>query len=80
MKLTDKEVAARLAAATEHDVCVLRIEDGDYGCEEPQDPPLLWLLVQRINGDKIPREVPEPRVAALGLTEGCTCRLDDLHA
>jgi hypothetical protein len=80
MRLTDEEVAARLAAAPEHDVCVLRIEDGDYGCEEPKDPPLLWLMVQRANGDKLSREVPAPRVEALGLTEGCTCRLEALHA
>jgi hypothetical protein len=80
MRLSNEEVAARLAAAPEHDVCVLRIEDGDYGCEEPKDPPLLWLMVQRANGDKLSRELPEPRVEALGLTEGCTCRLEDLHA
>jgi hypothetical protein len=80
MRLSDEEVAARLAAAPEHDVCVLRIEDGDFGCEEPKDPPLLWLMVQRANGDKLSREVPEPRVEALGLTEGCTCKLEDLHA
>lgn len=80
MRLSDEEVAARLAAAPEHDVCVLRIEDGDFGCEEPKDPPLLWLMVQRANGDKLSRELPEPRVEALGLTEGCTCRMEDLHA
>ena len=78
MKLTDAEVAARLAAAPDHDVCVLRIEDGDYGCAEPKDPPLLWLLVQRADGEKLCREIPEPVVDALGLTEGCTCRLEDL--
>jgi hypothetical protein len=80
MRLSNEEVAARLTAAPEHDVCVLRIEDGDFGCEEPKDPPLLWLMVQRANGDKLSREVPEPRVEALGLTEGCTCKLEDLHA
>jgi hypothetical protein len=80
MRLSNEEVAARLAAAPEHDVCVLRIEDGDFGCEEPKDPPLLWLMVQRANGDKLSRELPEPRVEALGLTEGCTCRMEDLHA
>ena len=78
MKLTAAEVAGRLAAAPDHDVCVLRIEDGDYGCEEPKDPPLLWLLVQRADGEKLCREIPEPVVDALGLTEGCTCRLEDL--
>ena len=34
MRLTDQEVAARIAAAPDHDVCVLRIEEGDFGCEE----------------------------------------------
>ena len=38
MRLTDAEVAARIAAAPEHDVCVLRIEDGDFGCEEHREP------------------------------------------
>ncbi|MDO4316210.1 MAG: hypothetical protein Q4C45_10565 [Oscillospiraceae bacterium] len=80
MKLSNEEVAARLAAAPDHDVCVLRIEDGDFGCEEPKDPPLLWLLVQTADGARRSRELPEPRVEALGLTEGCTCRLEDLHA
>lgn len=80
MKLSDGEVAARLAAAPEHDVCILRIEDGDFGCEEPKDPPLLWLLVQTADGAKHSRELPEPRAEALGLTEGGTCRLEDLHA
>ena len=79
MRLTDAEVAARLAAAPGDDVCVLRIEDGDYGCEEPKDPPQLWLLVQRADGAKLSRELPEPRAEALGLAEGCTCRLEDLH-
>lgn len=80
MRLSDEEVAARIAAAPGHDVCVLRIEDGDFGCEEPKDPPLLWLLVQAADGTKYSRELPEPRVEALGLTEGGTCRLEDLHA
>lgn len=39
MKLSKAAVAARLTAAPEDDVCVLRIEDGDFGCEEPRDPP-----------------------------------------
>ena len=34
MKLTQAEAAARIAAAAGHDVCVLRIEEGDFGCEE----------------------------------------------
>ncbi len=79
MKLSREEAAARLAAAPEHDVCVLRIEDGDFGCEEPKDPPLLWLLVQRADGGQISFEIPESRVEALGLMEGGTCRLADLH-
>jgi len=80
MKLSKEDVAARLAAAPEDDVCVLRIEDGDFGCEEPKAPPLLWLLTQTADGRQFSRELPEPRVEALGLTEGCTCRLEDLHA
>lgn len=80
MKLSKEEIAARLSGALGDDVCVLRIEDGDFGCEEPKDPPLLWLLVQTADGKQFSREVPEPRVEALGLTEGGTCRLADLHA
>jgi hypothetical protein len=80
MKLSKEEVAARLAAAPECDVCVLRIEDGDFGCEEPKDPPLLWLLVQDGEGRQFSRELPEPRVLALDLREGGVCRLEDLHA
>lgn len=80
MRLSDEEAAARIAAAPGHDVCVLRIEDGDFGCEEPKDPPLLWLLVQAADGTKYSRELPEPRVETLGLEEGGTCRLEDLHA
>lgn len=79
MKLSKEDVAARLAAAPAHNVCVLRIEDGDFGCEEPRAPPLLWLLVQTADGRQFSRELPEPRVEALGLTEGCTCRLEDLR-
>ena len=30
MKLNHEEIAARLAASPEHDVCVLRIEEGDF--------------------------------------------------
>ena len=79
MRLSDAEAAARIAAAPGCDACVLRIEDGDFGCEEPKDPPLLWLLVQTAGGDRRALELPEPRVEALGLTEGCACRLEDLH-
>lgn len=50
MKLSKEEIAARLSGALGDDVCVLRIEDGDFGCEEPKDPPLLWLLVQTADG------------------------------
>ena len=78
MELTDAQAAERIAAAPGTDVCVLRIEDGDYGCEEPRDPPLLWLRVKTADGRVFSREVPEPKVAALGLAEGGTCRLADL--
>ena len=79
MRLTDQEVAARLAAHPEHDVCVLRMENGDYGCEEIPDPPRLCLLVQAADGQKFSMELPEPRVAAMGLAEGGTCCLRDLR-
>lgn len=79
MKLTDQEVAARLAAHPEHDVCVLRIENGDYGCEEIPDPPRLWLLVQAADGQKFSLELPEPHVAAMELVEGDTCCLGELR-
>lgn len=79
MRLSDEEAAARIAAAPGCDACVLRIEDGDFGCEEPKDPPLLWLLVQTADGNRRSLELPEPRVEALGLTEGRACRFEDLH-
>ena len=31
MRLTVEEAAARIAAAPDHDLCVLRIEEGDFG-------------------------------------------------
>ena len=80
MRLTDEEVAARIAAAPEHDVCVLRIEEGDFGCEERREPAPLWLLCQTADGKKFSLDIPETRVEALGLTEGCTCRKVDLYA
>ena len=79
MKLTEAEAAARIAAAPGHNVCVLRIEEGDFGCEERRDPAPLWLLCQRSDGVRFSLDIPEPRVEALGLTEGCTCREEDLH-
>ena len=79
MKLSHEEIAARLAASPEHDVCVLRIEEGDFGCEEHRDPPRLWLLTETAAGERRSLELPEPRVEALGLTEGCTCCFADLH-
>ena len=80
MRLTDKEVSARIAAAPGHDVCVLRIEDGDFGCEERREPAPLWLLCQRADGVRFSLDIPQTRVEALGLTEGCTCREEDLRA
>lgn len=59
------------------DAAVLRIEEADYGCEEPKDPPGLWLLLLTRQGE-IAREVPEPLVERLNLTEGSLCRLADL--
>ena len=80
MKLTQAEAAARIAAAAGHDVCVLRIEDGDFGCEERREPAPLWLLCQRADGVRFSLDIPQTRVDALGLIEGCTCREEDLRA
>ena len=79
MRLTVQEAAARIAAASGHDLCVLRIEEGDFGCEEHREPAPLWLLCQRTDGTRFSLDIPETRVDALGLTEGCTCREEDLH-
>ena len=79
MRLTVEEAAARIAAAPDHDLCVLRIEEGDFGCEEHRDPVPLWLLCQRTDGTRFSLDIPETRVDALGLTEGCTCREENLH-
>ncbi len=79
MRLTVEEAAARIAAAPGHDLCVLRIEEGDFGCEEHRDLTPLWLLCQRADGTRFSLDIPETRVDALGLTEGCTCREEDLH-
>ena len=56
MKLSHEEIAARLAASPEHDVCVLRIEEGDFGCEEHRDPPRLWLLTETAAGERLHHE------------------------
>lgn len=79
MRLTVEDAAARIAAAPGHDLCVLRIEEGDFGCEEHRDPAPLWLLCQRADGTRFSLDIPETHVDALGLTEGCTCREEDLH-
>ena len=79
MKLSHEEIAARLAASPEHDVCVLRIEEGDFGCEDHRDPPRLWLRTETAAGERRSLELPEPRVEALGLAEGYTCCFADLH-
>ena len=80
MKLTEAEAAARIAAAPGHNVCVLRIEEGDFGCEERRDPAPLWLLCQRSDGVRFSLDIPETRVEALGLTDGRTCREAALYA
>ena len=80
MRMTEEEAAERIAAAPGHNVCVLRIEEGDFGCEERRDPAPLWLLCQRSDGVRFSLDIPETRVEALGLTEGCTCREEDLYA
>jgi hypothetical protein len=61
------------------DACVLRIGEGDYGCEEPPRDPPVWLLVLTREGEKLSRELPESRLRELELKEGALCRLADLH-
>lgn len=70
----------RLRADEACDAAVLRIEDGDYGCEEPRDPPMVWLLLLLPDGNRLSREIPEPLLDALALTEGSLCRLADLQS
>ena len=73
MKLTEAEAAARIAAAPGHNVCVLRIEEGDFGCEERRDPAPLWLLCQRSDGVRFSLDIPETRVEALEIGRA-SCR------
>ena len=61
-----------------YDAAVLRIEDADFGCEEPKDPPDLWLLLLTEQGE-FSREVPEKLVERLHLTIGSLCCLADLN-
>ena len=61
-----------------YDAAVLRIEDADFGCEEPKDTPDLWLLLLTEQGE-LSREVPEELVEQLHLTIGSLCRLADLN-
>ena len=79
MKLTEAEAAARIAAAPGRGGVVLRSGGGDVGCEEHREPAPLWLLCQRADGVRFSLDIPETRVEALGLTEGGTCREEDLH-
>lgn len=78
MELPDGEVAARLAAAPGDDVCILRIEESEFGCEEQRCPPRLWLLVETADGQRFSREIAEAQAVELGLFVGGTCRLSQL--
>lgn len=74
--LTREDATARLATAPDADVCILRIEDADFGCEECRAVPLVWVQVLRRDGELLSMEVPES--ALTGLAIGSVCRLADL--
>ena len=73
------DLLSRLTASPEYDAAVLRIAEGDFGCEEREEP-LLWLLLLLRDGTQISREIPEPLAENLHLTEGSLCRLTDLSS
>jgi len=68
----------QLRSYPDYDAAVLRIEDADFGCEEPKDSPDLWLLLLTEQGE-FSREIPEKLVERLHLTIGSLCRLSDLE-
>ena len=69
----------RLLASPEYDAAIVRIAEGDFGCEE-RETPMLWLLFLLRDGSQLSRELPESLVARLGLAEGSLCRLSDLFS
>ncbi len=75
--MTREEALARLVAAPESDICILRIEDADYGCEECRDAAMVWVQVVRRDGELLSMEIPESVLA--GLKIGSVCRLSDLR-
>ena len=73
-----EELLRRLTASPEYDAAVLRVAEGDFGCEEREEPMLFVQLLLR-NGTMLSREFPESLVDNLRLAEGCLCRLQDLN-
>lgn len=71
------DLLAQLQASPEHDAAILRIAEGDFGCEE-RESPMLWLLFLSRDGTQFSRELPEDLVLRTGLTEGSLCRLSEL--
>ena len=71
------DLLAQLQASPEYDTAILRIAEGDFGCEE-RESPMLWLLFLSRDGTQFSRELPEELVIRAGLTEGSLCRLSDL--
>ena len=69
----------RLLASPEYDAAIVRIAEGDFGCEE-RETPMLWLLFLLRDGSQLSRELPESLVERLGLAEGSLCRLSDLFS
>ena len=69
----------RLLASPEYDAAIVRIAEGDFGCEE-REIPMLWLLFLLRDGSQLSRELPEDLVNKLALTEGSLCRISDLFS
>ena len=50
---------SRLQSSAEYDAAILRIAEGDFGCEE-RETPMLWILFLLRDGTRFSREIPEP--------------------
>lgn len=77
--MNNLELLTRLQASPEYDAAILRIAEGDFGCEE-RETPMLWILFLLQDGSQTSQELPESLMDRLGLTEGSLCRLSDLSA
>ena len=71
------DLLKQLQMSPEYDAAILRIAEGDFGCEE-RESPMLWVLFLARDGTQFSREFPEDLVIRAGLTEGSLCRLSDL--